>query len=58
MAEPLASASAWLPSTAGEPTLSEAAATYASQALSPATRRAYRSHLRAWEAWCQAKRAQ
>ena len=28
---------------------------YARQALSPATRRADGSHLRAWEAWCQAK---
>jgi integrase len=33
--------------------LSETASTYARQALSPATRRAYGSHLRAWEAWCQ-----
>jgi integrase len=37
------------------PTLSETALGYARQALSPATRRAYGSHLRAWEAWCQAK---
>jgi integrase len=33
--------------------LSETAAAYAHQALSPATRRAYGSHLRAWEAWCR-----
>jgi hypothetical protein len=57
MADLLAPPSSRLP-TAAEPVLSEAAATYARQALSPATRRAYRSHLRAWEAWCQAKRAQ
>jgi integrase len=37
------------------PTLSETALAYARQALSPATRRAYGSHLRAWEAWCQAR---
>jgi integrase len=35
--------------------LSETAAAYARQALAPATRRAYRSHLRAWEAWCRAR---
>ncbi len=35
--------------------LSETALDYARQALSPATRRAYGSHLRAWEAWCQAR---
>jgi integrase len=35
--------------------LSDTATAYARQALSPATRRAYASHLRAWEAWCQAK---
>ena len=35
--------------------LSDAATAYARQALSPATRRAYGSHLRAWEAWCRAK---
>jgi integrase len=40
---------------AEEARLSDAAATYARQALSPATRRAYGSHLRAWEAWCRAK---
>jgi hypothetical protein len=34
-------------------TLSAAAMQYARQSLSPATRRAYASHLRAWEAWCQ-----
>ena len=34
--------------------LSAAAMQYARQSLSPATRRAYASHLRAWEAWCQA----
>ncbi len=37
--------------------LSDAALGYARQALSPATRRAYGSHLRAWEAWCIAKGA-
>jgi integrase len=37
------------------PTLSETALAYTRQALSPATRRAYASHLRAWEAWCRAK---
>jgi len=37
--------------------LSDAALGYARQALSPATRRAYGSHLRAWEAWCTAKGA-
>jgi len=42
------------PATA-PPVLSETALGYARQALSPATRRAYGSHLRAWEAWCQAK---
>jgi integrase len=36
-------------------TLSEAAQSYACEALSASTRRAYRSHLRAWEAWCRAK---
>jgi integrase len=35
--------------------LSEAAAAYARQAIAPATRRAYRSHLRAWKAWCRAR---
>jgi integrase len=35
------------------PTLSETAQTYAREALSAATRRAYGSHLRAWEAWCR-----
>ena len=35
--------------------LSETALSYARQALSPTTRRAYGSHLRAWEAWCQAR---
>lgn len=41
----------------GEPSprLSETARTYASQALAAATRRAYGSHLRAWDAWCQAR---
>src|SRR5438270_2346083 len=33
--------------------LSAAAMHYARQSLAPATRRAYASHLRAWEAWCQ-----
>jgi integrase len=43
-------------STVGAPAvLSETALAYARQALSPATRRAYGSHLRAWEAWCTAK---
>ena len=37
--------------------LSETALGYARQALAPATRRAYGSHLRAWEAWCTAKGA-
>ncbi|MBV8401661.1 MAG: site-specific integrase [Acetobacteraceae bacterium] len=37
--------------------LSETAMAYARQALSPATRRAYASHLRAWEAWCRRLRA-
>jgi integrase len=37
------------------PVLSETALAYARQALSPATRRAYGSHLRAWEAWCATK---
>jgi len=35
--------------------LSEHAAAYARASLSPATWRAYRSHLRAWEAWCRAR---
>jgi integrase len=35
--------------------LSETAAAYARQALAPTTRRAYRSHLRAWENWCRAR---
>ncbi len=35
--------------------LSEAAIGYARQALSPATWRAYGSHLRAWKAWCRNK---
>ena len=35
--------------------LSDAALGDARQALSPATRRAYGSHLRAWKAWCAAK---
>lgn len=42
------------PATA-PPVLSEIALGYARQALSPTTRRAYGSHLRAWEAWCQAR---
>lgn len=42
-------------SAAVAPVLSETALDYARQALSPATRRAYRSHLRAWEAWCRAR---
>ena len=42
------------PATA-PPVLSETALGYARQALSPATRRAYGSPLRAWEAWCQAR---
>ena len=33
--------------------LSDAALAYARQALSPATRRTYASHLRAWENWCR-----
>ena len=37
--------------------LSAAAMHYARQSLSPATRRAYASHLRAWEAWCQGRGA-
>jgi len=37
--------------------LSERAAAYARASLSPATWRAYRSHLRAWEAWCRARGA-
>ena len=37
--------------------LSAAAMAYARQSLSPATRRAYASHLRAWEAWCQSRGA-
>ena len=37
--------------------LSAAAMQYARQSLSPATRRAYASHLRAWEAWCQSRGA-
>ena len=37
--------------------LSAAAMHYARQSLSPATRRAYASHLRAWEAWCQSRGA-
>jgi integrase len=37
--------------------LSETAMAYARQALSPATRRAYASHLRAWERWCEDKGA-
>jgi integrase len=44
------------PPTDATPTaLSEAAVGYARQALSPATRRAYGSHLRSWEAWCRTK---
>jgi integrase len=43
------------PAALSETTLSETALAYARQALSPATRRAYGSHLRAWEAWCAAK---
>ena len=38
-------------------TLSAAAMQYARQSLSPATRRAYASHLRAWEAWCESRGA-
>ena len=37
--------------------LSAAAMQYAPQSLSPATRRAYASHVRAWEAWCQTRGA-
>lgn len=35
--------------------LSEAAAAYASAALAPATRRAYRAQLRAFESWCRSR---
>jgi integrase len=63
MADPLTAAggAALVPAAAGAvapdagPTLSETALAYARQALSPATRRAYASHLRAWDAWCRAK---
>ena len=41
-----------LPAREAHP-LSDTAIAYARQALAPATRRAYASHLRAWEAWCQ-----
>ena len=44
-----------LSATAAAAVLSETALDYARQALSPATRRAYGSHLRAWEAWCKAR---
>jgi hypothetical protein len=37
--------------------LSETAMAYARKALSAATRRAYASHLRAWESWCQERGA-
>jgi integrase len=37
------------------PRLSDAAASYARASLSRATRCAYRSQLRAWEAWCRAQ---
>ena len=37
------------------PALSGTARAYAGQALSAATRRAYASHLRAWESWCRAR---
>ena len=37
------------------PALSDTARAYARQALSPATRRAYASHLRAWEGWCRTR---
>ena len=43
------------PAALSQAALSEAALGYARQALSPATRRAYGSHLRAWEAWCRGK---
>ena len=43
-----------LPASDAHP-LSEAALAYARQALAPATRRAYASHLRAWEKWCREK---
>jgi hypothetical protein len=46
---------ALLPAHDAAPLLSETARTYASQALSAATHRAYASHLRAWEAWCRAR---
>ena len=39
-------------SRAAHATLSDTALAYAQQSLSAATRRAYRSQLRAWEAWC------
>ncbi|MBN9508403.1 MAG: tyrosine-type recombinase/integrase [Alphaproteobacteria bacterium] len=44
-----------LPAAPDRLPLSEAAASYARAALAPATRRAYRSHLRAWEAWCRTR---
>lgn len=37
------------------PALSDTARAYAGQVLSPATRRAYASHLRAWEGWCRTR---
>src|SRR5689334_11895348 len=37
--------------------LSETAKAYARKALSAATRRAYASHLRAWERWCRERGA-
>ena len=61
LAPPVERASPGPPAAAGAvamdtgPTLSDTALAYARQALSSATRRAYGSHLRAWEAWCQAK---
>jgi hypothetical protein len=51
---PAAAGSPALPASDAHP-LSEAALAYARQALAPATRRAYASHLRAWEGWCRDK---
>ena len=52
---------ALLPAPEGVPALrhalSDTATAYARQALSPATRRSYASHLRAWEAWCKGRGA-
>ena len=53
-ARPGAGGAPALPAREAHP-LSDAALAYARQALSPATRRAYASHLRAWENWCRDK---